>query len=394
MTSRGKRIVVFGIAGRSPFAGVAWQLLHYLEALVRLGHEVTYVEDTGDWPYDADRDEVSGDPGYTLRYIAGLAGRCGLGERWAYRAASAGDRVFGLSEARLQTVLESADALLNITGSTRLRGAALRVPVRIYVESDPGLPQIEVAQDKAFTLEVLESHTHRFTFGESYGMPGCELPVGRFEYLPTRQPVVIDWWDAAPEAPSGAPSPGRFTTVSSWHQTGKDIEWNGRLYAWSKHEQFLEYVDLPRRTAVPLELALASSDPAVGSMLRGYGWSVRDAVGLTKKPDPYRDYVQQSRAEFTVAKQQYTALRTGWFSDRSACYLAAGRPVVTQQTGFTEHLPSGRGLFAFESMDDVLAAFDAIESDYEGQREAAREIAREYFDAEKVVASMLERAGV
>ena len=186
----------------------------------------------------------------------------------------------------------------------------------------------------------------------------------------------------------------RFTTVANWRQSGKDIEWQGERYAWSKHLEFLKFLELPRRSDQSFELALSCDDPGALDLLRTHGWRVVEALALSREVEPYRDYIRASRGEFTVAKDQNIRLLSGWFSDRSACYLAAGRPVLTQDTGFGNVLPTGRGLFGFSTMEDVLAALDAIRGDYEGHCRAAREIAAEYFAAEKVVGSLLERAGL
>jgi hypothetical protein len=388
--SRKPMVVVLGFVGRMPVAGVSWQLLHYLEGFRRLGCEVYYVEDTGDWPYDPVQNAVTGDCRYSVAYVARLLARCGLGERWAYRAAPQSGRVHGLSELRLAEVFSGADALINLTGGTVLREEHLGVPVRIYLETDPVRPQIEVAQERPFTVRLLEAHTHHFSFGENLGAPDCGVPVTRFRYLPTRQPVVLDWWQDCGAAPAG----GRFTTVANWRQSGKDIEWQGECYAWSKHDEFLKFLDLPRRSGQPFELALSCDDLGALDLLRAHGWRVVEALGLSREVEPYRDYVAASRGEFTVAKDQNIRLRSGWFSDRSACYLAAGRPVLTQDTGFGNVLPTGRGLFAFRTMADILTALDAIRGDYNGHSRAAREIATEYFAAEKVVGSLLERAGL
>jgi hypothetical protein len=399
-------VVVLGFLGRMPVAGVAWQLLHYLEGFRRLGCEVYYVEDTGDWPYDPEQNGVTGDCGYSVRYLTRLLGAYGLGERWAYRAAPESGRLYGLTESSLTEVFRRADALVNLTGGTVLREEHLRVPVRIYLETDPVLPQIEVACGRPFTIHLLEAHTHLFSFGENFGAPDCGVPLIRFRYLPTRQPVILDWWQDGrpiPPHPTLCPSGGeggvrgagdRFTTVANWRQSGKEIEWQGERYAWSKHHEFLKFLDLPRRSDQPFELALSCDDPGALDLLRTHGWRVVEALRLSLEVGPYRDYIRASRGEFTVAKDQNIRLRSGWFSDRSACYLAAGRPVLTQDTGFGNVLPTGRGLFEFRTMEDVLAALDAIRGDYEGHCRAAREIAAEYFAAEKVVGSLLERAGL
>jgi hypothetical protein len=379
--------------GRSPFAGVAWQVLHYLEGFRRLGCEVYYVEDTGDWPYDPEQNAVTDDCRYTVNYIARLVEWCGLPGRWSYRAAAQDNRVYGLSESELAALLRRADALVNLTGATLLRDEHLRVPVRIYLETDPVLPQVEVAQGRPFTIDLLAAHTHHFTYGENFGAPDCGVPVERFRYYPTRQPVVLDWWADGDRA-LGEPAHGRFTTIASWQQDGKDLEWNGETYTWSKHHEFLKFLDLPRLTGRPLELALACGDGEAIALLESNGWRVVDALALSTDIAPYRDYILGSAGEFTVAKDQNIRLRSGWFSDRSACYLAAGRPVITQDTGFGNVLPIGRGLFAFRTMEHVLDALDQINVDYEGHSAAARAIAKEFFAAERVLASLLEDAGL
>jgi hypothetical protein len=383
------RIVVLGIMGRTPLAGVGWQAMHYLEGFRRLGHEVVYVEDTGAWPYDPEQNTLTEDVRYAVRTIEAAMTLLGLPDRWAYRAAPPGSRLFGLGEAELAQVCRDADVLVNVTGAAVLR-EYLRVPVRIYLETDPVLSQIEAAQGRESMVAMLAAHTHHFTFGENIGTAECALPVEHVKFQHTRQPVVLDWW-----ATDGEVGPrGRFTTISSWRQTEKDVEWNGVTYRWSKHRQFLEFIDLPRRAPTPVELALACHEPEAVALLRSHGWQVLDGLTLSRDLHRYRDYIHAAAGEFTVAKEQYVQWRTGWFSDRSACYLAAGRPVITQDTGFDRILPTGLGLFAFTTMDDVLGAMDALARDYRGHARAARKIAGEYFQAERVLDDLLAGAGV
>ncbi len=383
-------LIVLGMMGQAPFAGVAWQVLQYVEGFRRLGHDAYYVEDTGGWPYDPDQNMVTDDCRYTVAYIARMMAWCGLPDRWAYRAP--GGTLSGLSEAQLADRLARADVLVNLTGSTVLGDEHRRVPVRIYLETDPVLPQIEIAKGQQFTIDLLSAHTHHFTYGENFGAPDCGVPIGRFVYHPTRPPVVLDWWatdtrrQTAPQAP--------FTTITNWKQTGKDVEWNGETYTWSKHHEFLKFIDLPHRTGQPFELALSNADAEAINLLKAKGWGVIEGVALSRDILPYRAYIQASRGEFTVAKDQNIRLRSGWFSDRSACYLAAGRPVITQDTGFGNILPTGRGLFAFRNINDVLAALSAIADDYDGNARAAGEIADAYFSAERVLSSLLARAGL
>jgi hypothetical protein len=392
------RVVFMGIMGRAPFAGVAWQVLHYLEGFRRMGYDVYYIEDTGEWPYDAEQNTITDDCRYTLRYIARLMDWCGLSERWAYRSGADGC-TYGLSESQVSHLFEKADVLINLTGATVLREVHLRVPVRIYLETDPVLPQIEVALGRQFRIDLLSAHTHHFTYGENLGTQVCDVPLGPFDYHPTRQPVVLDWWNTTNNAClQNRPS---FTTISSWNQSHNDIEWKGEIYKWSKHYEFLKFIDLPQRTKQPLELALAcfGADaklvfPEAQAQLRSHGWQITDAMALSNNILPYRDYILSSRGEFTVAKDQNIRFRSGWFSDRSACYLASGRPVITQDTGFGTILPTGEGLFVFNTMEEILTAFDAINSDYEKHSRVARNIAEEFFRAETVLAKLLNDLGL
>jgi hypothetical protein len=265
----------------------------------------------------------------------------------------------------------------------------MQVPVRAYVETDPVLPQIEVAEGREFTIDMLAAHTHHFTYGELIGSPGCAVPVSRFHYLPTRQPVILDWWADVPGLPTRP-----YTTVASWRQSGKDVEWRGDTYTWSKHHEFMKVLDLPGRTGVEFELALSIDHPEDEALLAEHGWAVVDGGALSRAIDPYRGYVRSSRGEFTVAKDQNVRLRSGWFSDRSACYLAAGRPVVTQDTGFGEVLPTGQGLFAFGTPDEAAGAIAAIEAGHEHHSRAAAAIAAEHFAAETVLGRLLADCGI
>jgi hypothetical protein len=237
-------------------------------------------------------------------------------------------------------------------------------------------------------IRTLGQHDTLFTFGECVGSQDCAVPVERFAWLPTRQPIALDLWTGGDPVERE-----KYTTITTWHNQGKDIEYRGETWYWTKDREFEKFLRLPRERAVQLELA-ATVPADVRDLLHKHGWLTADSIDVSRNVESYRQYIQNSRGEFTVARDQYVRARTGWFSDRSACYLAAGRPVITQETGFTRHLPNGKGLFAFTSMDDIVRAIDAIESDYASNCRAAREIAHEYFDAEKVVGSLMERAGL
>jgi hypothetical protein len=186
----------------------------------------------------------------------------------------------------------------------------------------------------------------------------------------------------------------RFTTIANWRQPERAMTLNGETYHWSKHHEFLKFIDLPQRTTQEFELALSSYDQADQELLERYGWKVRAALDFSLDPERYRDFILASRGEWTVAKDQNVRLRSGWFSDRAASYLAAGRPVVTQETGFTNVLPTGEGLFGFSTMDESVAAIEAINADYDHHSRVAHEVARELFSYDVVLPKVLEQAGV
>jgi hypothetical protein len=366
-----------------PFAGVAWQVLSYLEGLRRLGHEVFYLEDTQRWPYDPVNETVCDDARPAIDYVGTLMRRHGFD--WAYRDVASGE-LHGASEARLDRALSRADVLINLSGVTILRDQHLDVPVRVYLETDPVLPQIEVAQGRTFTIEFLDAHTHHFSYGENFGAHDCRVPIGRYQYQPTRPPVILDWWDTSP----GSPEPTmKFTTIANWHQTSKDITWEGQTLTWSKDVQFNRFLELPRRVPVPIELALAAQEGQALVRLRDAGWLVRPAGPLSKDVDAYREFIRQSAGEFSVAKEQNIAMRSGWFSDRTASYLAAGKPAIVQDTGFGCTLPTGEGLLAFRDADEAQEAFESVLSDYRRHCRAARSIAEQYLSSEVVLAELI-----
>ena len=260
----------------------------------------------------------------------------------------------------------------------------------VYLGTDPVNREIELHQQQQETIELLEQHSVLFTWAENYGQPDCGIPVSeRFRFIPTRQPVVIDLWESTPPEPSNA-----FTTIAGWQQLWRDVVLNGELYRWSKSFEFMKFVDLPSRTSQALELALAGCNDTDRRVLEEHGWRIRDAAEVSDDVDTYRAYIARSRAEFTVAKDQNVRLRSGWFSDRSATYLAARRPVVTQDTGFGNVLPTGRGLFGFSTLDEAVAAVETINADYEQHSRAAGELARAYFDSDLVLTRLLKDCGV
>jgi len=382
------KIIVFGILFWYPLAGVTFQFLHYLIGLRGLGYDPYYVEDSGRWVYDPQLNDLSAEAAGNIRAVAPVLEAHGFGEKWAFRGNYPNGKCYGMTESQILELYAEADAFLNVTGAQEIREEHMRCPRRIYVESDPFASQVRVAQGDDKTITALAAHDTHFSFGENLGAPDCDVPIERFRWLPTRQPVTLDLW-TNPNAAQGI----TYSTVATWHNKGKNIKYRGDTYYWTKDREFKKFLDLPLRRPVSLELATGVGDD-LQRVLSEKGWRQLSSVEISKDVNRYRSYIQRSRGEFTVARDQYVRPNTGWFSDRSVCYLAAGRPVITQETGFSKFLPSGKGLFGFRSMEDILAAIDAVESDYEGNCRAAREIAAENFAAEKVIGSLMERAGL
>ena len=384
-----KKVVVLGMASRHPVAGMVWLTMQYLIGLERLGYEAYYVEAHGATPkmfMSAD------DDGSVLAaaFIDTMMRRFDLGDRWALVALHSDGRYYGLSEPRVKELYQSATLLLNLHGGTTPLQEHVATGRLVYLGTDPVVREIELHQQVPETIELFEQHATLFTWGENYGQPDCGIPLStRFRFLPTRQPVVIGLWESLRPVESRA-----FTTIAGWQQLWRDVRLDGELYRWSKNFEFMKFLTLPSRTTQALELALAGCNDEDRQTLEQHGWRVRDASEVSDDLDTYRDYIGGSRAEFTVAKDQNVRLRSGWFSDRSATYLAAGRPVVTQDTGFGNVLPTGRGLFGFSTLDEAAAAIAAINADYQSHSRAASELARAYFDSDLVLTRLLKDCGV
>jgi len=384
-----RRIVVVGTFANAPYAGMAWMHCQFLAGFARLGHEVWYVETTSAWPYHPIAMTTTDDPTYSLEYLGRVMRSFGLAERWAYRTAYSDGAWHGPLGTRALELLRSADAVLNITGSTTPE--EIGVPCRlVYIGTDPVLQEFRVANGDRELERRVAAHSAHFTYGENIGEQGCGVPPFNATVYHTRQPVVLDYWR------SGAPKWSQFTTVTNWEVKGYDCDYKGERYTWSKHHEYLKIIDLPGRTDAALELAMGLSGvtPDVLSLLHGHGWHVIDAFQMSLDPWSYRDYVRDSAAELSVAKDMYARTRSGWFSERSACFLGAGRPVITQDTGFGRHIPTGEGLFAFNSTDEALSAIEAVRSDYERHSRAARDIAEQYFASERVLGALLDRLGL
>jgi hypothetical protein len=378
------RIIVLGYIVRGPLGGMVWSNLQYLMGLARLGHDVYFVEDSDDYPscYDPVRDVVDTDASYGLGFAARELERIGLAGRWAYWDAHT-SRWLGPCADRILEVCATADLVLNLCGVNPVRSWLLGIEVRALVDEDPAFTQIRHLTDPAARDRALH-HTVFFSFAENLGASGCAIPDDGFPWQTTRQPVVMDALAVTP-----APPDGKFTTVMQW-QSYPAREHAGVRYGM-KSDSFMPYITLPLRAGPIFEVALGGPG-APRDLLRAKGWLVRDSREPTPDVPTYLRYIQQSRAEWSVAKHGYVVSRSGWFSERSVTYLASGRPVLIQDTGFSDWLPTGAGIVAFASPDQAVAGVEAINSRYGFHSRTARAIAEEYFDSRKVLARLIERA--
>jgi hypothetical protein len=389
VTRRRLKLVVLGTIGGCPYGGHTWSFLNWLRAFQRRGHDVWYVEDHLWWPYDPEQDTVTDDCRYAVRHVAACAARIGLGDRWALRLPTRAGACWGLSSSALDDLYRSCDAVFNVTGATDLREEHLAAPLRVYIETDPVTAELRLANGDEHTRWAFGIHDVLVTYGENFGAPDCRVPLNGLPYRTTRQPIDLDLWPMTfiPTAPC-------FTTIGNYRQEGKDVEYGGETYRWSKHWEWEKILDLPRRTTQRFELAL-NADPDDQKRLERHGWQLvspsRFSLDVFGR---YREYIQRSRAEITVAKDQNVRLRSGWFSERDACYLASGKPVVAQDTGFSNVLPHGAGLWAFSTLDEAAAAVDRINGDYPQQARAARALAEEYFEAGRVAGKLLHGLGL
>ncbi len=360
------------VAGTPGHGGATWSVLQYLLGFRRLGHDVFLVEPVREAGPE------------TLDYFARVVGDFGLEDRAALLLGGT-DETVGTENRQVRKFAESSDVLINVSGM--LRDPRLTEPIgsRVYLDLDPAFNQLwhDDGIDVGFA-----GHTHFVTVGQALGRTSCPVPTGGIEWIPTAQPVVLDDWPVADELEYEG-----LTTVANWRGYGS-VEHDGVHYGQKAHS-FRRFFELPRRTDVPVFAGLAIHPDEREDLvaLRENGWRLIDPDEAAGTPDRYRRFVRGSWAELGIAKSGYVASRCGWFSDRSVCYLASGRPVLAQETGFSDFLPTGEGLMAFETVDDVLGGVEELRRDYEGHRRSARAIAEDVFDSDKVLSRLLDAVG-
>ena len=385
------RVIVTGLMAQHPLGGLTWHYAQYVAGLARLGHDVYYIEDTGMWPYALDggatgTDFIVDNGHANARYMSEVMPRFGGGECWSYNCVI-DNRWFGLSDAVRGEVIRTAELLISVSAPVYHPDDYQHIPYRAFVDTDPVFTQIKLARGQEDFRQALTVYNRHFSFGESLSP---RVPVTGHTWRPTRQPVVLSEWQ-----PSHAPR-DVFTTVMNWDSYNR-VRYQKATFG-QKDVEFLRFLDLPSRVA-PERLEVAARarrhvhlPDAVLSHLRFKGWKVVDPNEVCADVDSYREYIQSSKAEWGVAKNGYVVGQPGWFSDRSACYLASGRPVVVQDTGFSSVLPVGDGVLTFQTMDEAIDGICDVTARYEHHRRAAREIAEEYFDSDKVLGRLIDAA--
>ena len=371
--------------------GHLWVYLHWALALRALGCRVIWLEgldvDERDTSPAGRRRRRGGPPRECVAALKARLASFGLADTLALYAIGGGTVPDEVAQGCLDlNAAAEADLLLNLWHSAPA-GVVRRFRRTAFIDTDPGLLQIWMTTGAV----QLARHDLYFTIGETVGTPAARFPDGGRTWVHTVPPVYLPEWPCVPEALGGA-APPPYTTVAHWW--GGTFEFNGTTFSNEKRASFLEYQDLPRCTPVSLELAvcLAEFHEEYRHLLEPKGWRLREAWDVTATPDAYRTYVQRSRGEFSCAKPAYISLETAWVSDRTLCYLASGKPAVVQYTGASRFLPDAQGLFRFRNMDEAVRALATAEADYERHGRAARALVEEHFDAQHVVARVLERA--
>lgn len=387
------RIVVGGYIGLYPTGGAVWDYIQYPLGLKTLGHDVFYIEDTMQFPVFQNNNAKWDDASSTVRYLKEIMEHFGFKERWAYRDI-ASDHCYGMSLNKVLEICNTADVFINISCSTVVRNEYLQIPKRVLIDTDPMFTQVtlfnELSGEQGTSVkEMTETHNYLFTFGENIGDPDCRVPTQHLNWLNTRQPVCIDYW-------INNKSPNNFgvTSILNWSGRTKmkydNEEWG------QKDVEFMKYIEIPGRFP-DLKFEVVINPPLNKESLfnpvnmRNHGWNVISPVQQVSGYANYSAFIKTSVAEFAVAKETYVKSNSGWFSGRSACYLAAGKPVIAQETCWSKFIPAGNGLFTFNDMDSAVSSLLIVNENLYKHSVAAVEIARNYFDSNLVLNDMINK---
>ena len=386
-----------GYIGLYPTGGATWDYIQYPLGLKMLGHDVYYIEDTGQYPIFQKEEYAWDDASYCIQYLKKNMESFGMKDRWAYRDVASG-KSFGMTETRISELCNAADVFINISYSTYPRDEYMKIPIRILIDSDPMFTQMQyLLQENSgsglsqtwTTKQMVEIHTHLFTFGENIGSIDCKIPLLNYKWIPTRQPIVMDLWDHSKNNISIG-----FSSIMNWSGRKKLIfeneEWGQKDVEFEKFKEVPSYVRDVNFEVVINRPLNKESQFNINEYER-LGWKILDPREFVNNSSDYRNFILNSTAEFAVAKETYVKSNSGWFSCRSACYLAAGKPVITQETQWSKYIPSGNGLFAFTDVESAIEAINKVKLDIKLQSIKAKEIAHDYFDSNIVLKKMLEQ---
>ena len=375
------RIVIVGYIVRGPMGGLVWHHLQYVVGLQQMGHQVLFLEDSDDFAgcYNPETFETSIDPQYGLKFIKNIFDCHNLHDNWAYYDAHT-NRWYGQSKKAVLSFCNKADVVINLSGVNPLRDWWTTVPIRILVDTDPAFTQIKhLTDDNA--MNRAKAHTHFATFGENFGKKTCTVPDDGFPWQPTRQPLCTKLWKVSEEH-----SQANWTTVMQW-DSYKQGDYAGNVYGM-KSLSFKPFISLPILIGEKLELALGSPN-APREELKKEGWKISDPLAATRSPQAFQNYIANSKGEWSVAKHGYVITRSGWFSERTLNYMASGKPVVIQDTGLSNIIPIGSGVLTFSNVEEAAEQIKRVNADYNFHCKKAREIARDCFNADKVLQSLL-----
>jgi hypothetical protein len=377
-------IIVAGYIIGYPLGGMTWHHLNYIAGLHEMGHEVWFYEDSGEWlvPYNPVTLTCENDPTYGINYLKQALAAAKLPERFCYRSQLL-DQYFGLTRDEWHSLIKRADVLLCVSGVTPWCEEFREAKRTCVIDTDPVFTQLRMRSDADF-LSYYKHFDRVATFGNLIGTPKCPLPTAGLNWIGTNQPIALQHW------PVVEPAQQSFSTLGKWeHTADRGFDFEGKHYASSKGVEWMKLLDLPSRTSWQMEMAMAALPGETKATFESRGWRFTDPTAASLSTEAFRQFIQHHAGELTVAKQIYAGLPSGWFSDRSAAFLASGRPVITQASGFEQWLPTGEGLFSFVTPNDAAASLDAIAADPVRHRRAARNIAERYFDAKKVLEKLL-----
>lgn len=390
------RIIVGGYIGLYPTGGATWDYIQYPVGLKMLGHDVFYIEDTMQYPVFQKDGNAWDDASDCVSYLKNIMETFGLRDRWAYRDIASGN-CFGLSEQKVVEICSTADIFINVSCSTYLRDEYLQIPKRVLIDSDPMFTQIQYALELKndpegkdwSTKMMIEKHNYLFTFGENIGSGNCQIPTFNLKWLSTRQPICLELWENNDED-----SGNSFTSIMNWSGR-KKLEYENNLWG-QKDIEFEKFKKIPKflpdiTFEVVVNKPLNNESYFNENELTELGWKIMEPQFTVASASDYKAFIMKSTAEFSIAKETYVKSNSGWFSCRSASYLAAGKPVVTEETGWSEYVPSGNGLIAFNNMESAIEAIMNVKSNLKSHIKAAVEIAHEYFDSNIVLSKLIQQ---